>query len=301
MNEIQKHEPSSQSLSLFGNSEQFELGLRVAKLLSASDIVPQSFRGSIPNCLIALNIAHSLGANPFSVLQNMFVVHGKPSWSASFLIAMVNSSGRYSPLQHRMSGQGDELTCVAWAKHLDSGDIVDGPPVSIEMAKKEGWFGKSGSKWQTMPDLMLRYRSSAFFARLYCPDLCLGMRTAEEETDIAESRPAAKLFDGPRSRSPLPTRPEKPAEAQPVEVIEVEPEPEPEPDPRTGTLAEVLELITSSSAKIENVEGVLRRMQLLGKTGTVARLGQAKLQQIKDQWIEIESKALNPNPQQFSN
>jgi hypothetical protein len=39
-----------------------------------------------------------------------------------------------------------------------------------------------------MPELMLRYRSAAFFARLYAPDITLGMQTAEEVEDIAPER-----------------------------------------------------------------------------------------------------------------
>ena len=310
MSEIQtvtsSEESASQSLSVFANSDSFELAQRAAKLLAASDLVPQSFRGSVPNCLLALNIAHRLGAGPFSVLQNLFVVHGKPSWSASFLVAMVNSSGRFTPLQFRMSGSGDDLTCVAHAKDKETGEPVEGPPVSIRMAKQEGWHGKNGSKWQTMPDLMLRYRAGAFFSRIYAPDLTLGMRTAEEEADIREVNPPAKLFAAAPPKKPLPIEEDMPnvddaesLEPAPVEV-EVR-EPEPEPDPRAETLTAVLELITNSEAKAEDVEKVLKRRQLLGKTGTVARLGQTKLKQIRDQWLEIESEALNPQPQTWEN
>ena len=306
MSEIQtvtsSEESASQSLSVFANSDSFELAQRAAKLLAASDLVPQSFRGSVPNCLLALNIAHRLGADPFSVLQNLFVVHGKPSWSASFLVAMVNSSGRFTPLQFRMSGSGDDLTCVAHAKDKETGEPVEGPPVSIRMAKQEGWHGKNGSKWQTMPDLMLRYRAGAFFSRIYAQDLTLGMRTAEEEADIREVNPPAKLFEAAPPKKPLPIEEDMPivdvaesVEPAPVEVEVMEPEPE--PDPRAETLTAVLELITNSEAKAEDVEKVLKRRQLLGKTGTVARLGQTKLKQIRDQWLEIESEALNPQPQ----
>ncbi len=310
MSEIQtvtsSEESASQSLSVFANSDSFELAQRAAKLLAASDLVPQSFRGSVPNCLLALNIAHRLGADPFSVLQNLFVVHGKPSWSASFLVAMVNSSGRFTPLQFRMSGSGDDLTCVAHAKDKETGEPVEGPPVSIRMAKQEGWHGKNGSKWQTMPDLMLRYRAGAFFSRIYAPDLTLGMRTAEEEADIREVNPPAKLFEAAPPKKPLPIEEDMPivdvaesVEPAPVEVEVMEPEPE--PDPRAETLTAVLELITNSEAKAEDVEKVLKRRQLLGKTGTVARLGQTKLKQIRDQWLEIESEALNPQPQTWEN
>ena len=49
---------------------------------------------------------------------------------------------------------------------MDGGDRIEGPTVTIAMAKAEGWYGRSGSKWPTMPDLMLSYRSAAFFGTL---------------------------------------------------------------------------------------------------------------------------------------
>ena len=52
------------------------------------------------------------------------------------------------------------------------------------MAKKEQWATKAGSKWQTMPELMIRYRAAAFWGRLYASDLLLGMQSQEEVVDI---------------------------------------------------------------------------------------------------------------------
>jgi len=116
------------------------------------------------------------------------VIHGRPSFRATFLIAMVNASGRFSPIKFKLEGDGQERTCYAYATDKASGETVEGPVVSMAMAKAEGWSTKSGSKWLTMPELMLRYRSAAFFARLYAPDITLGMQTAEEVEDIAPER-----------------------------------------------------------------------------------------------------------------
>jgi hypothetical protein len=54
----------------------------------------------------------------------------------------------------------------------------------MAMAKKEGWATKSGSKWVTMPELMIRYRAAAFWGRLYASDMLLGMQSQEEVVDI---------------------------------------------------------------------------------------------------------------------
>jgi hypothetical protein len=57
------------------------------------------------------------------------------------------------------------------------------------MAKAEGWYGKSGSKWQTMPELMLAYRASAFFTRIHAPQLLMGLQTREEVEDVTKREP----------------------------------------------------------------------------------------------------------------
>ena len=166
----------------------FELVQRQAKMLASSTLIPKEFQGNMSNCAIGLNIAKRLGADPFMVLQNIDVIHGRPSFRATFLIAMVNASGRFSPIKFKLEGEAADRTCYAYATDKASGETVEGPVVSMAMAKAEGWSTKSGSKWLTMPELMLRYRSAAFFARLYAPDITLGMQTAEEMEDIAPER-----------------------------------------------------------------------------------------------------------------
>lgn len=183
-------------------SAAFDMLQRQAKMFASSSLVPKEFQGNIANCAIGIGIAKRLGADPFMVLQNVDIIHGRPSFRATFLIAMVNSSGRFEPLQFRMDGTegtGDR-SCIAWAKSKDDGTVLDGPKITLAMAKAEGWSTKAGSKWLTMPELMLRYRAAAFFARLYAPDITLGILTAEEAQDAAVrdvtpvSAKAGKLF-----------------------------------------------------------------------------------------------------------
>lgn len=168
-------------------SAAFEMLQRQAKMFASSSLVPKEFQGNLANCAIGIGIAKRLGADPFMVLQNVDIIHGRPSFRATFLIAMVNSSGRFEPLQFKMAGieGAADRSCIAWAKSKDDGTVLEGPKITIAMAKAEGWSTKAGSKWITMPELMLRYRAAAFFARLYAPDITLGMMTADEAYDVA--------------------------------------------------------------------------------------------------------------------
>jgi hypothetical protein len=201
------------------DTQAFELVQRQAKLLSTSTLVPKEFQGNMANCAIGLNIAKRLGADAFMVLQNIDIIHGRPSFRATFLIAMVNASGRFTPLQFRMEGKDSTRSCVAWAKTKE-GEVVESPEITMAMAKAEGWSTKSGSKWLTMPELMLRYRAAAFFARIYAPDITLGMHTSEEIADIVEIRDVT-----PKAHM-LPTE-------NPFKRPTPLPEPEPAPEPET--------------------------------------------------------------------
>lgn len=174
------------SEGVFSGSAAFENAQRMAKALSSSDLVPPAYKGNIANCLIALEVAQRTGSSALAVTQNLHVIHGRPSWSSQYIIGALNSCGRFAPLRFLMKGEGDKRSCVAWT--VDKyGEKLEGPEVSIAMAKAEGWLNKNGSKWQTMPELMLRYRAAAFFGRLYAPDILMGMQSDDEIRDVSPS------------------------------------------------------------------------------------------------------------------
>lgn len=173
----------NKELSVFSDSTNFEMAQRAAKLLSSSKLVPTNYQNNIPDCLIALEMANRIGTSPLMVMQNLYIVHGKPGWSSQFLISALNASGKFTSLRYEMSGKDDDYGCVAIAND-GSGNKLDSPRVTISMAKKEGWFGKAGSKWQSMPELMLRYRAATLFVRLYAPELTMGFKCEDELIDI---------------------------------------------------------------------------------------------------------------------
>ena len=201
--------------------KQFEVMQRMAKMYTESTIIPEAYKGNIGNCVIALDMATRMGANPLMVMQNLYVVNGNPSWSSKFLIATINMSGKYSSLRYRKRNLGkvgkvkyndiewktdptgksrktivvkefdgteiDNIECVAYATELSTGEILESDPITIDTAIKEGWYTKSGSKWVTMPSLMLTYRAAAFWQRMYCPEISMGFITKEEADDIQDA------------------------------------------------------------------------------------------------------------------
>jgi hypothetical protein len=178
----------------FGNQASFELMQRGARVLSQSSLVPREFQGSegFANAIVALNMALRMKADPLMVCQNLYVVHGRPAWSAQFLIATFNRSGRYSAMRYEWQGKrGDkDWGCRAWAKELATGDRIEGPLVTMETAKAEGWLDRGGSKWKTIPELMLTYRAAAWFVRTNAPEIAMGLPTSDELDDVVTLTPA---------------------------------------------------------------------------------------------------------------
>ena len=163
---------------------QFEHAQRIAKLLSSSDLVPNQYKGNIANTMVALEMAFRMNASPLMVMQNLHIIHGRPSWASSFIIASINSCGKFGTLRFK----SDDKSCRAIATDRSTGEIIEGPLVTMEMAKQEGWIDKAGSKWKTMPELMLKYRAAAFFGRLYCPEIMMGLYSADETIDIVANQ-----------------------------------------------------------------------------------------------------------------
>lgn len=183
-NEIQNYQPKPGQTSVFSEMSAFESAQRMAVALAKSSIVPVEYQGKPENALIALEMAQRMGESPLLVMQSLNIIHGKPSFGSAFIIGRLNTCGRFSEnLKFEMKGSGATLECVAWTRDK-SGNVIKGAAVTMAMATAEGWTTKSGSKWKTMPELMIQYRAATFFCRLHAPELLMGMKTTDEIIDI---------------------------------------------------------------------------------------------------------------------
>ena len=214
---IQAEKPTQGALAqngiFSGDMVAFENGQRMAQVFAKSTLVPNDYKGNIGNVMIAMEMAQRCNANPMAVMQNLYIIHGRPSWSSQFVIAALNGCGRFSPIRFDMQGKGDNLQCQAWAYDIETGDKLDGVVITMAMAKAEGWANKAGSKWKTMPELMIRYRAAKFFGNLYAPDILMGMSDENESTDIAPRQERVIQPDTRQSFEPV----AKPIQSQTVE------------------------------------------------------------------------------------
>lgn len=255
MSNLQVATTTQQPLSAFSSENAFVSVQRMAKALASSTLVPDAYRGeaNLGNCIIALELSQRIGASVMAVMQSMVPIHGKPTWSAAFLIATVNSCGRFSPMRFRWVGKEntDEWGCRAYAVEREGNLELVGALVTIAMAKAEGWYTKNGSKWKTMPEQMLQYRAAAFWTRAYAPEIALGMHTAEEIHDTPEANQIVKpaVVDvTPNPPEPKPRRAKKEPEPVQVEPAPTAPEPVPAPEPAP---------VAPPAENVETVEGTL--------------------------------------------
>lgn len=255
-NQIQTIETRERGLNLF-DPQSLETIQRACKMFAYSELVPDMYKVSeknpeskaIANCMIALDISNRMGASPLMVMQNLVIIYGRPSWSSKFLIATVNTCGRFNALQYEFTNLGkvgkitittyekkwvnganggkgyyaneakqetfdgtalDNIQCICFTTEKGKSDVLKSNAVTIEMAIKEGWYTKAGSKWRTMPQQMLMYRSASFWTNAYAPELSMGMRTEDEirdtESEVIESAPL-KEGDAPLKVTKIPYAP----------------------------------------------------------------------------------------------
>lgn len=259
-----KNPPLAQDVKVdFFSKNGFELACRIAKAFSTSDAVPAQFRqviekkergggvtlvenpAALGNCLVAFEVARSVGMSTVAVMQNADVIQGKLRWSSKFQIAAINASGRFTPLKFKLTNLGrikakykekqgwnkqlnrydfvdheveiDNWECVCWAQVMGANkqptsEIVQSIPVTMQMAVEEGWYSKDGSKWQgAMRFQMLQYRAGTFFGSIYAPDVIMGMgKASEEEIDIIDvvSQPDGSFAAAPSTLQELRSAPD---------------------------------------------------------------------------------------------
>ena len=102
-NKLMVQQSSAPVVFNFFDPQQFETMQRVCKMFANSELVPDMYKVSdknpeakaVANCMIAISMSMRIGADPLMIMQNMVIIYGRPSWSSKFLVATVNTCGRF--------------------------------------------------------------------------------------------------------------------------------------------------------------------------------------------------------------
>ena len=178
------------SADVFAKTESFQELFNIGKMFASSSLVPQAYQGKAMDCAIAVDMANRMGLSPMMVMQNLYVVKRKPSWSGQACMGMLKNAKEFKEVNPVYFGEKGTEDRGCYIKAVTKeGELIEGPEVTLKMARIEGWA--SNKKWQTMPELMLAYRAAAFFARIHIPNLLMGCFVEGEAEDISPERPKA--------------------------------------------------------------------------------------------------------------
>lgn len=168
---------------------------KLAEVMCQAQVIPDQYKNRPSDCMIAIDMANRMGVSPLMVMQSLYVVKGKPSWSGQACMSFIQSNPNFKDVTPVYVGEPNtnQRGCYIQATRALDGTTIQGVCVTIAMATAEGWI--KNSKWKNMPELMLAYRASAFFARVYCPSILMGVSVEGEVEDISQKQNDRKVID----------------------------------------------------------------------------------------------------------
>lgn len=172
------------------DTAKFEHLQRVANLFASCDLVPDHFRGKLPNCVIAVQMALRLGVDPLAFMQNSYIVSGKCGIETKLATSLLNASGLIrGVITYQISGsvQDKSLKCTATCVDKSTGETVEHTLDWSDVCANE-WHTKPA--WKKDPRLMIQYRAAMRLIRLHYPGVILGLYAKDEleEMEVVEGR-----------------------------------------------------------------------------------------------------------------
>jgi len=144
-----------------------------AKLLAASDLLPDAYKGKPANILLAIEYGKTLGITPMAAIQGINVIKGKPTASASLIASLVRLAG------HRMRVTSDNTKAVCEIIRSDDRDFTFMSVWDMDRAKLAGLT--ANPSWAKYPEAMLKARAITECARDACPEVLSGVQYTAEE------------------------------------------------------------------------------------------------------------------------
>lgn len=162
----------------------FKQMMEMSDMMAKSTIVPTTYRNRPENVFLALDLSNRIGVSPMAVMNGMEVINGRPSFSGSFMSALIKSSPLFSNVTLNWVGEPNSASwgCYVTATETRTGNLLKGTTITLQMAKNEGWL--KNPKWVNLPELMLSYRAYSFFGRVHASELLSGIYDVDEMDDM---------------------------------------------------------------------------------------------------------------------
>lgn len=173
--------------------------VRLAEVMASADVLPAHFRNKPGNCLAVIEQAMRWEMSPFAVAQKTFFVQGRMGYEAQLIAAVVHAR---APLEGRLhiAWEGEKATRVCRVTGRFKGD----PEPKVKLSPALGAITtKNSPLWAVDPDQQLAYWTIRAWARLFAPEVILGVYDREEMAemhigsenalDVTPRPPAGKL------------------------------------------------------------------------------------------------------------
>lgn len=147
--------------------------MRYCEVLSAANMLPESYSGNPGNVLVALELGSALGLQPVVAMMELYVVKGRPCMSAKLMNALIRKAG------HRIAISSDANRATVTIFRRDDPENPVTTSFTTDQAQKAGLMGKD--TWKYYTTTMLINRALSACARLAVPELLLGIGHTPDE------------------------------------------------------------------------------------------------------------------------
>ena len=166
-----------------------------ADLMAQSAVtVPKHLAGKPADCMAIVMQAMQWGMNPYAVAQKTHLVNGVLGYEAQLVNAVISSSSAIQGRFHyeyggdweKIAGQKDGrdelgLYIRVGAVLRGEADITWGEPIYLADITT-----RNSPLWKTAPKQQIAYLAVKYWARLYCPEVILGVYSPDEVEPRAE-------------------------------------------------------------------------------------------------------------------
>ena len=177
--------------ALMMNGDALDRMLRAAEVMATAAVtLPQHLRGKPGDCLAIIMQANQWGMNPFAVAQKTHIVNGALGYEAQLVNAVIVAR---APLRERL--RFEWFPEGAWKikgkedKSPEHGVRVyatlrgETEPRVLEVTMAQVGV-RNSPLWVDDPRQQIAYLATKRWARLYCPDVILGVYTPDELDEI---------------------------------------------------------------------------------------------------------------------
>jgi hypothetical protein len=187
--------------------------IEFARALAGASLIPRAFQEQPANILVAMELGEALNIASIVAINEINVINGAPSLSASLMAALARQAGH----KVRITGDDHEATCTII--RADDPDFEHTATWDEAKARKGGLWGKG--HWAKDPGTMLRWRAISECVRFACSEVLGGIKYTPDELEASSvtvtqvpTEKVPRIADVVAAADPEPAEPKLRSEAQ---------------------------------------------------------------------------------------